>query len=286
MVTVARTVNAPTMKRKPTVTTDAQVHVWEHSLPGQLPHREQPLRHDELITMMDEAGVARAVVVPPSWAADGNAAALAAADAYPLRLAVMGVASLDRLAPERLLRWQSRRGLLGLRQPFHRQPFTGWLSDGTVDWVWRTASEAAIPVMVYPPGSLDYFDRIARKYPDLRLIIDHMGLPLPMPGTDIRETVTELVRLAVHENVGVKLSALPLYSHASFPFSDLHDSVRTVISAFGPHRTFWGSDFTRLSCSYKEAVAMMDTVDCLSDDDRAMVMGGALGAWLGWPDGD
>ena len=52
--------------------TDAQVHVWERvAIPGR-EHRMTPLGAAELINEMAAAGVKRAILIPPSWAGDGN----------------------------------------------------------------------------------------------------------------------------------------------------------------------------------------------------------------------
>lgn len=268
------------------IITDAQAHVWQNVVRGAKPHYEVPFSPKALISRMDEAGVRRAVLVAPSWADDGNDVALAGADAYPDRLAVMGVAKLDAPdAKNRLSRWGERPGLLGLRQAFHVQPYIDWLNDNSLDWVWSTAASAGMPVMVYPAGIISKFDRIARMFPDLQLVVDHMGLPLDTSPELRRQAVNELVQLARYPNVAVKLSALPLYSREPFPFRDVHDSVCRVIEAFGVHRSFWGSDLTRISCSYGEAVGMMSRIECLNDTERALVMGGAISDWLGWPVG-
>jgi predicted TIM-barrel fold metal-dependent hydrolase len=66
---------------------DAQVHVWER-----VPAQDSGYVHgtamtaDELVDAMAVAGVDRAILVPPTWAEDGNDIALSAARAYPDRL--------------------------------------------------------------------------------------------------------------------------------------------------------------------------------------------------------
>ena len=65
---------------------DAQVHIWGANTPERpwptarsAPHREQPFSKEDLLKEMDVAGVARVVIVPPSWEGDRNDLALAAA---------------------------------------------------------------------------------------------------------------------------------------------------------------------------------------------------------------
>jgi L-fuconolactonase len=74
---------------------------------------------DDLIGEMDRAGVDRAVIVPPAFEGDRNDLCLAAAQAHPERLAVMGRLPLDDPGSRPLLnRWKENRGALGLRFTF------------------------------------------------------------------------------------------------------------------------------------------------------------------------
>lgn len=37
---------------------------------------------------------------------------------------------------------------------------------------------------------------------------------------------------------------------------DLHPHIRTLVEAFGPRRTFWGTDLTRMPCTYYECITL------------------------------
>src|SRR3954447_24092183 len=75
---------------------DAQVHLWKAEspdwqwVPGMKPQMPEPFTIEKLAPLMDEAGVDRAVIVPPSWPGDRNDYGLEAAKRYPGRFAVMG----------------------------------------------------------------------------------------------------------------------------------------------------------------------------------------------------
>jgi predicted TIM-barrel fold metal-dependent hydrolase len=73
---------------------DAQVHLWLASTPerpwpadgiGQA-HIPRPFSYYELLARMDEAGVDRVVIVPPSWEGYHNEYAMEAAKKWPHRL--------------------------------------------------------------------------------------------------------------------------------------------------------------------------------------------------------
>ena len=47
---------------------------------------------------------------------------------------------------------------------------------------------------------------------------------------------------------------------------------------------FWGTDWTRLPCPYRQAVTMFtEELPWLKGADLEGVMGRGLSAWLGWP---
>ena len=75
---------------------DAQAHLWKAEsddwkrVPGIKPQLPEPFTIERLMPIMDEAGVERAVIVPPSWPGDRNDYALEAAQRYPGRFGVMG----------------------------------------------------------------------------------------------------------------------------------------------------------------------------------------------------
>jgi len=85
-------------------------------------------------------------------------------------------------------------------------------------------------------------------------------------------------------NVAVKASALPAYSSHDYPYYNLHPYLRRVFEAFRPRRMFWGTDLTRLPCTYRQAITLFtEELPWLSGDDQEWVMGRGICDWLGWP---
>jgi L-fuconolactonase len=81
----------------------------------------------------------------------------------------------------------------------------------------------------------------------------------------------------------VKVSALPCYTEAAYPYRNLYTHVRRVYDAFGPERMIWGSDLSRPRDSYRECVTMFtEEMDWLSSKDLEWIMGRTLCEWLGW----
>jgi predicted TIM-barrel fold metal-dependent hydrolase len=272
---------------------DSQVHIWGADTPARPwpPGRAQdaqkpyPISKEAVLFQMDLAGVRRVVIVPPSWEGDRNDLALEAARLYPDRFAVMGRLAVQKPESRGLLAdWKKQPGMLGMRFTFHNEHYRHLLTDGSTDWLWPAAERHGIPLMVLMPGALDHLDRIAGRHPGLKLVIDHAGISLQDKAPKVFEALPQVCALARHPNVAVKASGMPSWSRQGYPFRDVHAAIRTLVEAFGPRRTFWGTDLTRMPCTYRECIDLFTKeLDWLKGDDRELVMGRGVCEWLGWP---
>ena len=272
---------------------DSQVHIWGADTPDRpwppgRAHQAQkpyPVTKDMLLQGMDEAGVSRVVIVPPSWEGDRNDLALEASRLHADRFAVMGRLAIERPESRSLVAdWKRQPGMLGLRFTFHTEVQKPWLTDGTADWLWTAAEKAGLPVMIYVPGSLPLVDGIAARHPGLRLVIDHLALAIGRKDDAAFADLPHLLALAKRPNVAVKASALPCCSTEPYPYRGLHKHLRQVVDAFGPRRVFWGTDWTRLPCTWRQAITLFtEELPWLSAADRDWIMGRAVCEWLGWP---
>jgi predicted TIM-barrel fold metal-dependent hydrolase len=92
-----------------------------------------------------------------------------------------------------------------------------------------------------------------------------------------------MLTLAKYPNVAVKLSGAPSYSSEPYPYRNIHKYIRQIVDAFGPQRCFWGTDITRMPCSYRQCVTMFtEEMPWLQGRDKELIMGDAICAWLGW----
>lgn len=272
---------------------DSQVHIWGADTPqrpwppgrAREAQKPYPIGKEAMLFQMDLAGVRRVVIVPPSWEGDRNDLALEAAQTYPDRFAVMGRLNLrDPASRDRLATWKAQPGMLGMRFTFHNEHNRPFLTDGSADWLWPAVEKAGIPLMVLMPGALDQLDRIAGAHPGLKLIIDHVGLNRRDMGDRVFDDLPNVCALARHPNVAVKASGMPSLSKEPYPFRDLHPHIRTLIDAFSPQRVFWGTDLTRMPCTYYECITLFtEHLPWLKGADLEWVMGRAICAWLDWP---
>jgi predicted TIM-barrel fold metal-dependent hydrolase len=267
---------------------DAQIHVWGSGLPSNLAHRQvTAFTTEEAVGLMDEGGVDAAVIHPPGWDPGATAMAFAAVRTYPGRFAIMGALPLDRPESRALVAsWRNQPGMLGLRYGFLQEPLRGRLEDGTLDWLWAAAEHAGVPIALLATDSLPAVGRIAERHPGLRLTMDHLGGKggnTTLKDAAAMTHMPALLALAKYPNVAVKATGVPWYSSAPYPFPTMHPFVRQVYDAFGPQRLFWGTDITKMPCSWRQCVTMFtEELPWLSEQDKALIMGQAVCAWWGW----
>lgn len=275
--------------------TDAQVHLWQKeggSRPwapdGRVRAREHglgPMAVEQVLALMDGAGVQRAVLVPPTFAGAYNDICLEAARDHPERLAVMGHVGAEGVRIAQVLRgWRDAPGMLGVRLSLSRGAARTWFGDGILDTFWRAAESEGIPVYVLAPDLQEAMGAVARRYPELRIIIDHLSIRTGVRGIASLPGVEALLKLASAPNVAVKASCVAAYSDEEYPYRGMQTVVKRVVDAFGPQRVFWGSDMSRLPGPYLDAVTLFtEEMDFLSSEDLEWIMGRGLGEWLGWP---
>lgn len=272
---------------------DSQVHLWAADSPERpwpavqraKPQREVPLGADEMLREMDRAGVDRVVIVPPAWEGDRNDLGLAAARAHPGRFAVMG--RLDPRAPDSrgvVAGWRSQPGMLGFRFSLSAPLLKPLLTEGHLDWLWPEAERHGVPIYVLvTQADVPLIDAVAARHPGLRMVMDHSALTEGKDEHAFRE-FDKLLAIAKRPNVATKVSCFPLFTADTYPFRRLQPYLRQVYDAFGPQRMFWGTDYSRLPCTYLEGLTYMrDEIPWLTASDKEWIFGRGVCEWLGWP---
>lgn len=263
---------------------DAQIHLWTGDAAP--PHHwRAPYTIDTALSAMDEAGVSRAINCPAVWDSGANDYAVEAAKAHPDRFATLGWFPLDDTADESLVdTWLDKPGMLGLRfivafpETFER------LASGGLDWLWAAADRRAIPMGIMAlPQQLAAIGDIAARFPQMRLMIDHLAISPFEKLPDAAAHLDALLALGRYPNIGVKATGVPSIADDAYPFASTHDVLRRVFNAFGAERMFWGTDITRLHCSLRESVTMFtEELPWLRGRDLELVMGDAVADWTGW----
>jgi predicted TIM-barrel fold metal-dependent hydrolase len=271
---------------------DSQIHMWTANtperpwVPGARPQIPEPMTIERVVSMIDEAGVDRVVIVPPTLEGERYDYGQEAARRYPGRFATMGRIKLDNPNEvRRLASWRQQPALLGVRLNITTAQ-TEWLTNGTADWFWPAAEKAGVPVMFLTNARNDLFGAIAERHPQLTLIIDHMGVASEaLHKGRLQECVEQSAALAKYPNVSVKVSSAPLFSTEGYPWRDVTPHIRKLYDAFGPRRCHWGTDVTNsyAKATYKQRVThFTEELPFLSEDDKDWIMGRAIVERLRW----
>ncbi len=237
---------------------DSQIHLWQNGKMS-AQHRQIPTYSvDDALAEMASAGVDCAVIHPPSSLGEAvNVLAVEAARRHPDKFCILGHFDLE--SPDR---------------------------EGSLNWFWAACERAGLPIGLLAGGNMAALAKIAERHPRLKLHIDHLGRSGGGSGvTDAAAfaDLPDMLALAKYPNVGVKMSGAPSYSSQPYPYKNIHGYLRQIFEAFGPERSFWGTDITRMPCSYRQCVTMFtEELPWLKGRDLERVMGGAVVDWLGW----
>jgi predicted TIM-barrel fold metal-dependent hydrolase len=207
--------------------------------------------------------------------------------AHPGRFALVKPVDTRNPAVEDVIAdWAKTDGAVGIRIMMNddvpKDP-----ADPAVNRVLAAAGRHGLPVNLLCWGRLDEVGALAARNPGTRLVIDHLGLQQPFEPPVPAEpfaALPDLLALAAHDNVAVKVSGAGTLSHAGYPFPDIWDPLAHIFDAFGFGRCMWGTDWTRATAflTYQQGVDAFRLTDRLNDAERAALMGGTVTAIYGW----
>ena len=251
-------------------------------LPGAW-YREAPHSAEDFRACMQEAGVAKAVLVQPVGAYSfDNRYVADAVSAH--RDVFVGACCVDPAGEDpagALRHWVEERGLHGVRLFALDAAGPGWLSEEQGRPLWECADDLGIHVIVTVfAHQLPGLGALLQRYPRVQVSLDHCGFP-PVEGPPWRGAEA-LMDLARFENLHLKIT-----THLLHTVRDNGQSparwVEHLVARFGAHRLMWGSDFSQThSATYPELVDFAREVfGGLSATDRALCLGGTAARL--WP---
>lgn len=242
-----------------------------------------PITVDEVIAQARAVGVDRVVQVTASPLGWDNRYSFEGAQARPDHVAGV-VGRLDPFAPrlpDRLREFMRQPAAVGVRYTLHHDWTADWLATGRLEPVFAAAQEQGVPLFLYAPDQCKQLTRVARQYPELRLVIDHTALRHG-PGRGIAENFAQwaqVMALARHANVWMKVSYFPEAAAQSqpYPFDTARERFRELFAEVGSQRMLWGSNFPVVThlCPYRQALDFVRLeCDFLEAADREAILGG------------
>lgn len=238
---------------------------------------KRPVDFPGLLAQMDQAGIARAMVVQASTVyGNDNRYVVEAVRAHPDRL--RGVFSIDVLAPDavsQMQRWLDA-GLDGLRLFTTGSTMpgqAGWLDDERSFPAWDYAQQHGVSICLQMTAAgIPALTRMLDLFPHSRVLLDHLARP-DLAGGPPYEGAGALFGLAAYPGVYLKLTNRTIHEAARGASTPAAFFPR-VIEAFGAKRIAWGSNFPAAEGSLATLLGeARDALADLSDADHAWVFG-------------
>jgi L-fuconolactonase len=182
----------------------------------------------------------------------------------------------DLTAPdvaERLAELRSAGPLVGIRHQVQDEPDPEWLTRPEVVRGINAVGVAGLvyDLLVKPPQAAAALD-VVRRLPEVSFVLDHAGKP-DIAGGMWEPWATWITDLAALPNVAVKLSGLVTEARTDWEPADVLPYARHVLSAFGPSRTMYGSDWPVCTLAATPGQVSALAEEALSPGDRIQVLG-------------
>ena len=230
---------------------DAHQHFWSLSRAdyGWLkPETCGPIYRDvlpaDLEPHLKRHGITRTVLVQAAPSIEETEYLLGIADATPWVGAVTGW--IDFANPAHLThlrRWANHRKFCAVRPMLQDIADDAWVLNPAFDPVFQAIQDLDLHFeFLGQPRHLDTALTLMRRYPDLRVVLDHALKP-QIRLNSFEPWASGLAVLARETTAVCKLSGLVTEADTGWTLRDLKPYVDHVIAMFGPARVMWGSDW-------------------------------------------
>ena len=270
---------------------DSQVHAYERNSPerpwsGFLQGPDE-VTGDDMVAAMDAVGVDGALLVSPYSMYGYDASyALETYAKHPSRFGLIRPFDPNSdVIDDEVAQWSETPGVVGARIML---TYGSYEADHPgINRILAACARARIPVNVMCSVQLPLLRELVRRNPDTQFVVDHVGLVQPFEPPAPPEPFADLdnvVALAEHDNVAIKISGACTLSQQPFPYLDIWEPLSKILDAFGFERCMWGTDWTRAVSllTYEQGVKAFQVTDRLSDSERSALMGGSLTKIYNW----
>jgi L-fuconolactonase len=269
------------------VIVDAHHHFWN---PARISQGWMTARHEainrafeppDLEPLLAVSGVAATVVVQSAAHDQDTDYMFELVDGVPWVGAVTAWCRLDDVgaARTRLDALAVHPKLRAIRHLIHQEPDPHWLLRDEVQPALALLEERGL-LLELPavfPDHLGDVPELARRYPALTLVIDHLAKP-PIGSGAMAAWQVLLEKAAAGVNVVAKVSGLnTMVQRHDWDAADLEPAVRAALDAFGPARLLFGSDWpvALLNGSYAHVVReTVEAIRSVAGKDTDAILGG------------
>ena len=169
----------------------------------------------------------------------------------------------------------------GLRPMLQDVAETGWILRDDVQPGLAAMVSAGLRLdLLVKPRHLALLPELAKRFPDLPMVIDHGAKP-DIAGGKLQPWADDMARIAGGTTWCCKLSGLATEAASGWGVEDLAPYARHLLACFGPERLMWGSDWpvVDLAGGYARWRAAAETL--VPAAARAAVFGGTAARFYG-----
>jgi len=271
---------------------DAQVHAYERNHAGRpwanVLHGPEEVTGSDMIKAMDACGVDAAILVSVyTMYQYDESYAVEVYQQYPERFRLIKpVDPSDPAVENTIAQWAQTPGAVAIRIMLNRG-ISEDPADPGINRVLAAVARYNLPVNLLCWGRLTQVKQLALQNPATQIVIDHLGLQQPYEAPALENPFGDLasvLSLAECANVAIKITGACTLSKQSYPYADIWDAIRKILTAFGLERCMWGTDWTRAIklLSYQQGVEAFRLTEQLTAHERTQLMGGTLQKIYKW----
>ena len=223
------------------------------------PRSPIPIPPEMLLDLMKANGIQKTVIIQVSHYRYDNSYLAVVLKQYPSFFqGVCRVDPLDPAAPDHLAQL-TEQGFRGVRLSPAGDASGDWIRGSLMPALWKRCDNLKVPMtLLLPIGRVADVQKLADKFPDLTIVIDHMAdCPVDHP-----EQLESLVALVRYPKVFVKISHTWSLSKESYPWLDSQRLVKRLYDSFGPQRLMWANGFRPIAqdrASYAQRLTVVRT---------------------------
>jgi hypothetical protein len=240
--------------------------------------------YERLLKAMDDAHVAKAILLQGSYYGFANDYVYEAQSAYPDRLIGMGTFDpyfldrqtiMDRLIGELHFRGfkfeiSSSNGLMGYHPDFR-------IDGDLMQPVYRYCAERGLTISLdlgtfeEPSFQVAGVERIAREYPTIQFMIEHLFFPRQDHFKEVRQNLELFDQTA---NVSFSIATVPFSTWPEkYPFPSACKYLEIARDILGTQRILWGTDIPSVVVysPYRELATYVIESGVFSDEELKQV---------------
>jgi L-fuconolactonase len=241
---------------------DAHFHIWQLARGdyGWLTPALRPIYRDVRVedwrAVAAPCGVSRGILVQAAPTEAETAFLLDQASRHHDSIAgVVGWVDMEAAnAAARIEALASDALLLGLRPMLHDIPDPAWILERHLSAALAAIAQAGLTFdALVRPVHLPHILELARRYPALRIVIDHGAKP-DIAKDAFDHWARDMARLARETKAFCKISGLLTEAGSRAEIGIIRRYVDHLLVCFGPKRLLWGSDWPvlELAANYRQ----------------------------------